>query len=324
MTHDKTPRTDQDAAPDIHQIAQLLVYGSDAVRASIIEGFGADHPLTRPHHESLFDALLHLDFSNPPLKDASFNAQVNGNPPDPDTFLIPLFQSIFEARPDWLDLMDTDLQKTPLMTALEKGYTGLCDYLLEKGANIHQKNAYGYSVIEETIAGGCTSAYKLSFLERCARNGGIEPDQMFLGLVRAAEAKERAICTFFFERGSDELRDEDGKTAIISSLESLNPEAVEMLLSVGCNPKPLDRQHKSPLHYLAETARFYKNDGAAEHLAISFFQAGLSPDQADKNGITARAIAVSSDDPFMIRAIEWFDLQQKTQHKMPGRKGSRL
>lgn len=306
---------------DTPNIARTLLYGSEEDRCAIIDGFRADHLLESPVYEALFTTLFHWNLSSPLPHDMTFCAEPSTYQPDIDSFLTRITQRILEARPDWVNTLDHLTQRTPLMIALGKGYSRLCDCLMEKGADIHQKNLYGESTLERAINGRCTLEYKLYFLERYEASGGIDPDQMFLGFVRAAEHHDPTLCDFFFARGADDCRDGDGKTAIMVMLEAVDLEAVDILMNRGCSLTPLDYQGRSALHYLAQTG---EDTDKAEALAISFLQAGMDPELGDKNGDTPLDIAEQSGQKFMKRAIEWTQLRKHTPHKTPGRPISRL
>lgn len=122
------------------------------------------------------------------------------------------------------DKADEDV--TPLHNAVENESRELVELLISRGANVNERNAYGETALHY-------AAFWLNF--------NFDRPGLF--------QKRRDIIMLLVSHGIDvNAFDEDGKTAFAWAASFSNLDIAKMLLSVGANPKTVDRDGFTALH----------------------------------------------------------------------------
>ncbi|KAK5654577.1 hypothetical protein OQA88_7206 [Cercophora sp. LCS_1] len=142
--------------------------------------------------------------------------------------------------------------KTPLGYACAWGREGTARLLVEMGADVNSRDAWGHTPLTRAVACDKTGRGLLEFLvERGAdvdsrSNDGSTP----LGHAIAYACLDAAV--FLLERGADiDNRDGMGDTALVEGIVSGCHEAVRILLKFGCDVTYVNESGSGVLHHLA-------------------------------------------------------------------------
>lgn len=123
---------------------------------------------------------------------------------------------------------------TPLQNAVENESGELVELLINKGANVNERNIYG-----ETALHYAAFWFDDDFVKSTEEGNEL-----------SISRKRRDIIMLLVSHGIDvNAVDEDGKTAFIWAASFANLQISRMLLSIGANPMIMDKDGLTALHY---------------------------------------------------------------------------
>ncbi|KTD03251.1 ankyrin repeat domain-containing protein [Fluoribacter gormanii] len=138
--------------------------------------------------------------------------------------IIKLFPEEFAAK-----VTDND-GNTPLMVAAGRGNLNIIEYLLEKGADLHQSNNHGESAVIFAVENGQLNTLK--FLDEKGVDLTIVNNKGENPLLVAAKNGHLACVSYLLDRGfSADLKDNQGKTAFQLALETSQLEIADLLVA---------------------------------------------------------------------------------------------
>jgi ankyrin repeat protein len=142
-------------------------------------------------------------------------------------------------------------QQTAIHTALEYSYFDICNYLLEKGADINVHNSFGRTLMHSVAHTGNVEIARLLIdkgLDINAQdNDGATP------LIYAASNGDYPMFKLLIDKGAElSIKENDGSDVLMSAVEDGNPEIVSFLLDKCCDINLMNNDDETALIYAAE------------------------------------------------------------------------
>jgi len=234
-----------------------------------------------------------------------------------DVVNAPLHSSIEELR-DGNRITLLGAGSTPLHAAAQDGNLALAKLLLDHGASLSIRDAYGHSPFHLAVVAGCQDLVAL-FLEE-----GVDPDQRVVlpedstidaslkrylpgqaALHKAAAAGQLQIAKLLLEQGAAvNVRSEAGMSPAHAAAAHARGEMLALLMERGADVDLPSLEGLTPLHLAASNGLEIvgHNRGRLETMRI-LLDAGADPGRRDKEGHTpeerARATGFEQGSDFL-------------------------
>ena len=174
------------------------------------------------------------------------NAALNG---DLDSIKV-----LVDSDAGWqVDVQDYD-SRTPLHIAAEHGHQGVAEFLITKGARVHQKDRNGYTPLVQSIL--CHKEDTAASIAKAGGQLGLQAETLSQLLTQAVVNKDLLQVALFTQYGADlTVPDHNRMTPLAVAVQQGNVDMVKLFLETGqCDLNSRDWWGYTPLETAKEAS----------------------------------------------------------------------
>lgn len=189
-----------------------------------------------------------------------------------------------------------------LQKAARKGNIKKVQKLINAGQNVNEPNRWGTTPLHAAAFWGQADIASLLLAKGAQVDAKRESGQgdMMTPLHLAALGGHRSVITLLLGHGAAvDAENNRGLTPLLLLLQHQGPtdeESIRLFLEHGANPRKADRFQNSPLHWAAT--------GQSSNIVTRLLDAGASPSEQNRQGLTALDIAVASGNDKVAKILE--------------------